>query len=39
MNKSSVTLTLNEIVCLSEKRRTILLLLGKKGYNIDELTE
>jgi Predicted transcriptional regulator len=39
MNRSSVTLTLNDIVCLSEKRRTILLLLGKKGYSIDELTE
>jgi Predicted transcriptional regulator len=39
VNKSSVTLTLNDIVCLSEKRRTILLLLGKKGYSIDELTE
>lgn len=39
MNKSSTTLTLNDIVCLSEKRRMILLLLGKKGYSIDELTE
>lgn len=39
MNKSTVALTLSDIVCLSEKRRTILLLLGKTGHNIDELTE
>ena len=39
MNKTSITLTLNDIVCLSEKRRTILLLLGKKKYGAEELTE
>lgn len=39
LNKSTVTLTLSDIVCLSEKRRAILLLLGKKEYSIDELTE
>lgn len=39
LNKSTVALTLSDIVCLSEKRRAILLLLGKKGYSIDELTE
>lgn len=39
MNKSSVALTLSDIVCMSEKRRTILLLLGQKRYRIEELTE
>ncbi|MDR0767974.1 MAG: hypothetical protein LBE57_06015 [Methanosarcinales archaeon] len=39
MNKQTVALTLSDIVCLSEKRRTILLLLGKKGHTIDEFTE
>lgn len=39
MNKTLISLTLSDLVCLSEKRRTILLLLGKKGYSIDELTE
>ncbi|WNY23711.1 hypothetical protein MmiHf6_10250 [Methanimicrococcus hongohii] len=39
MNKPPVTLTLSDIVCLSEKRRMILLLLGKKGHTIDEFTQ
>jgi len=39
MNKTPVSLTLNDIVCLSEKRRAILLLLGKKGHRTEELTE
>jgi len=39
MNKTSASLTLNDIVCLSEKRRTILLLLGKKKHSTEELTE
>lgn len=39
LNKSTVALTLNDIVCLSEKRRAILLLLGRKSHTIDELTE
>ena len=39
MNKTSISLTLNDIVCLSEKRRSILLLLGKKKHNAKELTE
>jgi predicted transcriptional regulator len=39
LNKQTVALTLSDIVCLSEKRRTILLLLGKKGHTIDEFTE
>ncbi|MCL2863020.1 MAG: ArsR family transcriptional regulator [Methanimicrococcus sp.] len=34
-----MTLSLSDLVCLSEKRRAILLLLGKKDYSIDELTE
>ena len=34
-----MALTLSDLVCLSEKRRAILLLLGKKDYSIDELTE
>ena len=39
MSKQTIALTLSDIVCLSEKRRSILLYLGKKGYTIDELTE
>ena len=39
MNKKTAALTLEDIVCLSGKRRAILLLLGKKGYGIEELTE
>ena len=39
MNKTSMSLTLNDIVCLSEKRRSILLLLGKKERSTEELTE
>jgi len=33
------TFTLSDLVCLSEKRRAILLLLEKKCYSIDELAE
>lgn len=39
LNKSKATLTLSDIICLSEKRRLILSLLGKNEYSIDELTE
>lgn len=39
MNKSSITLALNDLICLSEKRRIILLRLGKKKQKIEELTE
>jgi len=32
-------LTLNEIICLSEKRREIVLILGKKECTLDEIVE
>ncbi|WNY25531.1 hypothetical protein [Methanolapillus millepedarum] len=35
----SASLSLSDIVCLSEKRRTLLLLLKEKGCKIEELTE
>jgi len=32
-------LTLNEIICLSEKRRNIMFILEKKGCTLDEIVE
>jgi predicted transcriptional regulator len=32
-------LTLNDIICLSEKRRDIILILGKKDCTLDEIVE
>ncbi|MCL2550300.1 MAG: hypothetical protein FWE78_05180 [Methanimicrococcus sp.] len=39
MGKNTATFTLSDLVCLSEKRRAILLLLEKKCHSIDELAE